>query len=195
MPFKSHLSLFSFQDFFQGNIPLSIQNIEFLPSLIYENPSVEKKTKNYWKKNLFLYPERLHLGEQFSTQKKHGFFYRFSLRKGEWGYGLFAEEEIPPLTWVGIYTGVVKRKMPYMRNNPFLVHYPKGFTSFFSYVIDAAQKGNHTRFINHSPLFNSELKSIFFEGNMQMAIRTTAKVLKNSEITLDYGDKFWKELK
>ena len=66
------------------------------------------------------------------------------------GYGVFASEHIPALTYIGEYTGVVKlRKKRKAYLNDYIFSYVAG-PKTSPFIIDAKEKGNFTRFINHS---------------------------------------------
>ena len=66
------------------------------------------------------------------------------------GYGVYSIEDIAPLTYVGSYLGLVrKRSRRQDKDNNYVFRYVIG-PHDTPWVIDARHHGNFTRFINHS---------------------------------------------
>jgi ATP-dependent RNA helicase DDX49/DBP8 len=66
----------------------------------------------------------------------------------------------------------------------------EGSTSLGSYQIWQGRMGNYTRFVNHSCKANAQ-SSTFTWLDTQRVILVSKGVDAGSEITLDYGDKYW----
>jgi SET domain-containing protein len=112
------------------------------------------------------------------------------------GQGVIAKETIISNTYLGEYTGIVRKSIPrFDRSNRYLVRYPVK-SSFFNYlVIDAKYHGNHTRFYNHSTKANAQLISVFCDGIFRMIVTSICKIENRSQILLDYGKLYWNQIK
>jgi len=108
------------------------------------------------------------------------------------GYGIFAEQTIGPNAYIGEYTGVV-RQWNWLRpnHNAYCFHYPTGFWHFRIFMIDALQKGNITRFINHSDTPNAEPVALLDRGLLHIFFQTVRRIKPGEQITIDYGRDYW----
>jgi SET domain-containing protein len=103
------------------------------------------------------------------------------------GYGLFAEKDIATWQYIGEYTGVVRKLNLIFGNlNQYCFGYPTSAMSYRKHVIDALNKGNETRFINHSKSPNSEAMAVLYENILHIMIRATQDIPANTEILYDY---------
>jgi hypothetical protein len=108
------------------------------------------------------------------------------------GNGVFANEQIPEFSMVGEYVGEVrKRNRKGDRENPYVFGYVIGHQQT-SYVIDAKDKGNFTRFINHSYEPNLISKSVIFEGVGRIFFCTNRIISPGEQLTYDYGPYYWR---
>jgi len=173
--------------------------VEYLPSLAFQNKGVlhainrrtlrlirRKKIpfQNDW--FLALYQKEM---EQSKDQEK--IEVRWINR--EMGYGIFAKRDLPEFTFLGEYTGLVRRRKLFKdKKNNYCFRYQIGpYLSRF--VIDAREMGNLTRFINHSDTPNAKPHSIVTpEGLAHIIICTNRRVTKGEELTYDYGPDFWR---
>lgn len=108
------------------------------------------------------------------------------------GYGLFTEREIPPLSYVGEFTGLVRRL--YRRNpnpNAYCFHYPTRFWSWDYTVIDASLYGNETRFINHSSKPNLQPMCACDRNLLHILFFSKDAIAAGTQLTYDYGQDFW----
>lgn len=143
----------------------------------------ELRRKNLWIDSLY--------GTQF-LQKKHPKVYV------KWidalvGYGLFAGEDIPPYSFIGEYTGVVrKRKNSLDISNNYIFGYVAG-NSETPFVIDAQKKGNYTRFINHSDHPNLYSTWLIAQGLCHVILVSHNAIPKDSQLFYDYGPLYWKK--
>lgn len=108
------------------------------------------------------------------------------------GYGVFANRDLPALTYIGEYTGVVTRRSPKKtRFNDYVFGYmagPKG-TPF---IIDAKSKGNFTRFVNHSDSPNMNSRWVIVGGVTRIIVFTNEFIPKGEQLTYDYGKYYWR---
>uniref|UniRef100_UPI003A9A6733 Histone-lysine N-methyltransferase SETD2 n=1 Tax=Homo sapiens TaxID=9606 RepID=UPI003A9A6733 len=106
------------------------------------------------------------------------------------GWGLRAAKDLPSNTFVLEYCGEVldhkefkARVKEYARNKN--IHYyfmaPKN-----DEIIDATQKGNCSRFMNHSCEPNCETQKWTVNGQLRVGFFTTKLVPSGSELTFDY---------
>lgn len=171
--------------------------IAYLSSLVFEKERVQKRSQRFWESRKKEYPVKSWMGVYFADAlKERKFPPVFIANAGKQvGLGLFAGADIPALTLLGEYTGIVRRK-PFgsTKKNFYSMCYPIGFFSVTSWIIDAEKQGNYTRFINHSQNANTQVKSLLYEGLIRMVFVTNRKVLKGEQILTDYGDLYWKQL-
>lgn len=107
-------------------------------------------------------------------------------------YGLFADADFPQGTYIGEYTGVIRRL--YRKNpdhNDYCMQYPTRWWSFNYYVIDALNEGNVLRFANHSDQPNMQPLCVVDRGLLRMVLVTCKPVAKGEQLTFDYGADFW----
>ncbi len=108
------------------------------------------------------------------------------------GYGIFAEKEIPPNTYVGEYTGLIrKRKLWEKLENCYLFEYDLDEWVISKFIIDAKNHGNHTRYINHSDTPNLEPLAVVVEGTLRIILYTTKKIAIGEQLCYDYGEGYW----
>ena len=108
------------------------------------------------------------------------------------GYGVYSTKRIPELTYIGEYTGVVKRRERRKdRYNDYIFGYIVG-PSDTPWVIDASKKGNFTRFINHSFSPNLTSRWIIHENVCHVILFANRLILPGEQLTYDYGPYYWK---
>ncbi len=109
--------------------------------------------------------------------------------------GVISNEIIPPNSFLGEYTGIIRRYIPNLdKSNRYLVKYPLKLNIFNSLVIDASKYGNHTRFYNHSNKPNAYLASVICDGIFRMIAISTSRIQNQSQILIDYGKLYWKQI-
>lgn len=107
-------------------------------------------------------------------------------------YGLFAADDLPEKSFVGEYTGMVRRvdrKHPNL--NAYCFHYPTRFWSFKYFVIDSLNEGNILRFVNHSSKPNLQPLWIVNRGLLHLIFITKCYISQGTELTFDYGADYW----
>lgn len=109
------------------------------------------------------------------------------------GHGVFAEETLKALTYIGEYTGVVrKRRRKEDKENNYIFRYLE--TRFrIPYVIDAREKGNVTRFLNHSTTPNLLSRALVIDDSYHIIFFTKQPCHKGEQLTYDYGPFYWKK--
>jgi len=114
-------------------------------------------------------------------------------RSREVGYGLYAGVDLLPGSYVGEYTGKVRRISRFNANlNGYCFHYPTRFFSWHYTVIDSEKCGNETRFINHSENPNLELVWAVKNDLLHLLFFTKGLIEKGKELTFDYGPDYWR---
>ena len=108
------------------------------------------------------------------------------------GYGVFANRDLPALTYIGEYTGVVTRRhVKKTRFNDYVFGYMAGPKNT-PFIIDAKLKGNFTRFINHSDEPNMNSRWVIAGGVTRIILFTNEFIPKGEQLTYDYGKYYWR---
>jgi hypothetical protein len=140
--------------------------------------------------------EQRRLGASLRLRLLQGFVEDVSIR---WiddvkGYGLFAERDFEPHTYIGEYVGEIRQIKRFKADlNGYCMHYPSAFFSYNYFVIDAAKAGNVTRFINHSESANLRPFSVLDKKLLHVVFYTTCKILQGEELTFNYGKDYWRK--
>ncbi len=109
------------------------------------------------------------------------------------GYGAFSCDNIPQLTFVGEYTGVVRKRDKKTDNlNDFVFGYVV-CQNDTPYVIDAEKKGNFTRFINHSYEPNVTSRWIIADDVCHVIFFSNKFICSGEQLTYDYGPYYWRK--
>lgn len=110
----------------------------------------------------------------------------------ELGYGVFAYKDLAEYTYVGEYTGIVRKRAPNKdRFNNYVFRYVTG-TKNAPYVIDAREHGGFTRFINHSDCPNLTSRWIIIGGITHIIFFTNQFIKRGTQLTYDYGEHYWR---
>ena len=121
-------------------------------------------------------PQALELGLKYIEKINAAYIPHVSIRwiNERIGYGLFAEEEMSEGSYVGEYTGIVRRndRRYFEPLNNYYYEYPVDDEIGRSFVIDATQ-GNLTRFINHSSKPNLQPTYAFYDGYYHLILYLT----------------------
>lgn len=134
------------------------------------------------------------LGKRFIGQIQAAYIPLVSIRwvNAYVGYGLFAEEEIAEGSYVGEYTGVVRKndRRYFESLNNYLYEYPVPDEIGRNHVIDATQ-GNLTRFINHSSIPNLKPVHVYHDGFYHLVFLAIQPIKKGDQLSYDYGETYW----
>lgn len=109
------------------------------------------------------------------------------------GHGIFAGEDIPALSYIGEYTGIVRRRR--LHGDQFN-HYIFGYVigpSETPFVIDAKDQGNLMRFVNHSDEPNLTSRWMIFQGMSHVILFANRFIPKGGQLTYDYGPNYWRK--
>lgn len=141
-------------------------------------------------------PEKIWMGVYFDKEIQNGLHPPVEIRHidEEVGFGVFSKGKIPPCAYVGEYTGIIQeRKRKHLKDKVYCVRYTVWEMGRRNFVIDAEQKGNFTRFINHSAKPNLGLQSVYWRGLPRMIFVALKEIQEGTQLTFDYGSFFWKE--
>jgi SET domain-containing protein len=172
---------------------------KYLSKNIYESDieknEIYQKGIDKFKKNLVLGKE-IDLGKRFQKQIKLGYIassYVKFLEQGEnVGAGLFFKEDVEKGSFIGEYTGEVRKnnRRYFEPINNYCYEYPVTDSLNRSYVVDATN-GNLTRFINHSNLANLDPKYAYLDGCYHIIFIAKRKIFKDEQAFYDYGKNYW----
>lgn len=108
------------------------------------------------------------------------------------GYGVFAEEDFGAGTFIGEYTGVVRRLYrSHPDYNAYCFYYPTRYWSKKCYMIDGLHEGNFTRFINHSNEPNLEPICLIRDRILHFFFVVSRHIPKGTQLTFNYGNEVW----
>jgi uncharacterized protein len=109
------------------------------------------------------------------------------------GYGVFAAADIPELTYIGEYTGVIRRRKRIVgdSHNDYIFGYTIG-PKETPYIIDAEKRGNFTRFINHSDEANIFSRWGIYDSTGHIFLLTNRRIKQGEQLTYEYGPHYWK---
>lgn len=108
------------------------------------------------------------------------------------GYGIFAAKDIPEYTFIGEYSGLIKRRRRRRDlGNDYIFGYVTG-PSDTPYMIDAEKYGNFVRFINHSDEPNLTSRWIISDNISHIVLFANRFIPKDTQLTYDYGPYYWK---
>ncbi|MCH9613707.1 MAG: hypothetical protein SP1CHLAM54_07160 [Chlamydiia bacterium] len=172
-------------------------NVSYLPSLRFESyetltKAIERcrkvlkkgalKTQNHWTRALH---EKAFYKRPFEN-------YMIAWVDPLIGYGVFASKTIPALTYVGEYTGLVRRRRRRKdRFNNYIFGYVAG-PKETQFIIDAQYEGNFTRFINHSDTPNLTSKWMEIDGVCHIILFANRAIPEGEQLTYDYGEYYWR---
>lgn len=176
-----------------------IFKITYLPHLEFANT----KTQFHIEK---LCDKAFNKGWITAKQKWQGHYYAKSLRGAlyldltiAWidsvlGYGVFTNRDLPAHFYIGEYTGILRKRRFFGRwSNLYCFTYAIREGKSSSYVIDAQDFGNHTRFINHSEEANLEPISVYCDGLLHVILHTKTAIPAGTQLCYDYGADYWKK--
>ena len=190
---------YSFKKFCSYNpFPKVINDkLDGISHLVFYNFSLYRDICKQINKNIrtgLISKEKIILGNKFRKEILSGYYPRIDLKfiNNIIGKGVVSLDYIPKGSYVGEYTGIVKKRSRKIMNNnvyclSYIIHPLKR-----NYVIDAKEKGNFTRFINHSNHPNLESVSVVLNDILHMVFFSIKDIEPNSQLTFDYGDEFWK---
>jgi hypothetical protein len=139
-------------------------------------------------------PEKIWMGIFFDKELRKGLHPPIAIRHidQEVGWGVFSEKKIPTCSYVGEYTGIIQQRSPRrLKNKNYCLRYPV-WEAKKHFTLDAEDKGNFTRFINHSSKPNLGLQSVYWRGIVRMIFIALKDIPEGAQLSFDYGSIFWK---
>jgi SET domain-containing protein len=134
------------------------------------------------------------LGKKYSTLIERSYIPKVSV---QWlnetiGHGLFAEETISKGSYVGEYTGIVRRndRRYFEPQNNYCYEYPVEDEIGRPFVIDATH-GCLTKFINHSPRPNLQPTYAFYDNLYHLIFIAKKEISIGEQLSYDYGKNYW----
>lgn len=171
--------------------------IEYIQTLEFEHPDylkwAVKKSQKRLKRNRYRKMNRwiLALHKKAILSPRHDHIYVRYIDPSI-GYGVFANRDIPALTYIGEYTGVVTlRKKKRTRLNDYVFGYMTG-PKDSPFIIDAQKRGNFTRFINHSDDPNLSSRWVVIKGVTHIIFFSNQFIPDGRQLTYDYGKYYWR---
>ncbi len=108
------------------------------------------------------------------------------------GWGVFAEQDLKPMDYIGEYGGIVRRKKKSDLKNAYCFEYSIVKEVYTHYAIDALNHGAITRFINHS-LTPNLMSDLAVYQNLSHTIFYVSRLIKKGEqLCINYGPDYWK---
>lgn len=178
------------------DLPL-LKNFEYLSHPIFETSEGLERTLAYTakaKKDDSIPAEKIWMGIYFDKEIRKGVHPPVSIHlvDSEVGYGVFADTKIAPCSYVGEYTGVIQQRTPHqLKKKTHCLRYAIWDVKK-NFAIDAEEKGNFTRFINHSEEPNLGVQAVYWRGIPRMIFVSISEIKEGSQLTFDYGPLFWK---
>ncbi len=156
----------------------NFQTIELLEEVIKNGP--------WLLLNTVVGLEHRMLGSKYRHALFDGFIADVSIRwiNDTMGYGLFAENVIAKESYIGQYTGIVKKGR---RLNEYSLRMPSRFWSFRAYLLDAMIAGNEMRFANHSKQPNMKPMCLIDRSLVHIGFFATRQIEAGEELTFNYG--------
>lgn len=133
--------------------------------------------------------EEVWLGQYFRSELLSSALPPVSLRwiSDRIGWGVFAERDLKPMEFIAEYAGIVRPRRSSDRGNAYCFEY---FPS--PYVIDAAEQGSLSRYINHSETPNLQPARVILDNVWHIILYTATCIPKNQELCYHYGPDYWK---
>jgi len=172
--------------------------IVYLPHLEFPRLTdffaVSKKIAKFHKKG-FLDQKQLWLGAYFQKEIQTPTIPQVRLRwiNENMGWGLFAEQEMKPMDYIGEYAGIVRRKKRSDAKNAYCFQYAFINGESTHYTIDAQDHGGIVRFINHSASPNLMTALATFQNLSHIVIFVSRSVKKGEQLCYDYGSDYWRK--
>lgn len=109
------------------------------------------------------------------------------------GWGVFAEEKIPEMTFIAEYTGLVRKRLKEDRRNSYCFEYLLASGIETPYNVDARSAGGIARYINHSNEGNLESALATTEGITHIILYSKRAIAPGEQLLYDYGPDYWKQ--
>lgn len=158
-----------------------------------QEKSIVQKGEHLFKKRKI--PQKaLLLGEKYRSAIENEEHVPFFLRKinSAVGMGLFSKDAMEKDTFIGEYSGVVRKNIReyFTPLNNYCYRYPIEDEWGRDYVIDASQ-GGPCKWMNHSFSPNVKPEYAFFDGLYHVIFLSLRKIKKHEQLLYDYGPSYW----
>lgn len=184
------------KDDFQPNkllIPDIEKNLVYEHIYEYEFDSLENYHDTQKQIQSLYTPKEVDLGNIFQQEIHNNYIAPSSIR---WvsetaGYGLYSESNLGIGQFVGRYLGVIKKNNSYLTFSDYSYKYPTKDSIDRNFIIEAKEKGNITRFINHS--FRPNLKPVYAysQGLYHLIFITIKPIRIGEQFSYNYGQTYW----
>jgi uncharacterized protein len=165
---------------------LEFENYDHLVKIIKDN----KKAVD----DCYISKDEIWHGHYYSKEMITGYHPDVSIKwiDCDYEYGLFTNEDLPPKTFAGEYSGYLrKRNAKIDRKNDYCFEYQLGYEKTTPFTIDAREKGNLARFINHNKKPNLTPVPIYAYGFTHIVLLTNQFIKKDTQLSYDYGPSYW----
>lgn len=177
----------------------NIFRIGYLSHLEFENTQVQFKVERRSDKALdkgWITPRQKWLGHYYSKGIRGAIFLDLTIVwiDSKIGYGVWTNREIPAHSFIGEYTGMIRKRRFWGRwKNLYCFDYNIGEARRTPYVIDAKDFGNYTRFINHCFEANVEPVSVYCNGLVHVILYAKQRIPAGTQLCYDYGEDYWEK--
>lgn len=169
-----------------------IESLEFFSEKIFQKIKRLSERKLRWKKHAQVNRWAALLFEEPLVKKKE-ISYVIKKVNPLVGHGVFATKAIGELSYVGEYAGIVRKRRRWKdSSNEYVFSYVIGPHDTV-WVIDAKERGNFTRFINHSYEPNLTSKWIIVNNIAHVVFFANRLILPGEQLTYDYGPYYWRK--
>ena len=181
----------NYRDFFKKQGIVYLRRNEYVSESVRQ--AVEKRCAKVDRKKM-VERERRWLGGYYAKELENELYPPFEIKivNVRVGYGVFAGADLLPRTFIGEYTGCVRRKKLFYARSSNYCFGLETHMGWPGYVIDAEKGGNMCRFLNHSEKPNLEPVAVFHKGLIRIILRTTRRIQKGAQLTYDYGVDYWR---
>jgi len=177
-----------------------ITQVKYVPCLEFENfrllMQVVQKSKKL-RADKELNEQQLWLGSYFRNEVLNAVVPELSIRwvSDDMGWGVFAEKDLPNMTFVAEYSGMFRKKRKGDAANAYCFECPLVRGEDSPFVIDAEAQGGVSRYINHSDTPNVVSALATIHDVPHILLFTSEVVKQGTELKYDYGAAYWKRRK
>jgi hypothetical protein len=168
-----------------------LPHIEF--PLSTDFAAISQKISKYRNKGM-LDQKQLWLGAYFQKEIQEPFVPPVRLRwiDETFGWGVFAEQDLKPMDYIGEYGGIVRRKKRSDAKNAYCFQYSIISGDSTRYTIDALDQGGVVRFINHSANHNLMSELATHQNLSHIVLFVSRLIKKGEQLCYNYGPDYWK---
>ena len=193
LPGSRNLPIYSPEDFEKA------LNVRYLDQLDFKDAAVRLTIEKKMRKALFkewITPKQRWLGHYYAQGIRGTVSLDLQIAwiNDAIGYGVWTNRDIAANTYIGEYTGLVRKRRFWRRwKNRYCFDYTIGPGRSSSFVIDCQNCGNHVRFINHSAHPNLDLTSVYCDGIIHVILTANKAIPAGTQLCYDYGADYWEK--